>query len=51
MTKAAQTRKVERAGAMKVGSNPVSFQAQNAPANAAIEDPRARLAALCLSTS
>ena len=43
---AAQTKKVERAGDMKLGSNPVSFQAQNAPARAAIEAPRARLAAL-----
>ena len=43
---AAHTRKVERAGDMKLGSNPVSFQAQKAPAKAAIEAPRARLAAL-----
>ena len=46
MMKAAQTRKVERAGDMNEGSNPVSFQAQNAPASAAIEAPNARLAAL-----
>ena len=36
ITNAAQTRKVERAGDMNVGSNPVSFQAQNAPASPAM---------------
>ena len=43
---AAQTRKVDFAGAMKEGWKPVSFHAHRAPAKAAIAAPRARLAAL-----
>ena len=46
MMKAAHTKNVERAGDMKLASKPVSFQAQSAPASAAIAAPRARLAAL-----
>ena len=41
--KAAQTRKVERAGAIMDGSKPVSFQAQRTPARPAIPAPKARL--------
>ena len=40
MMKAAHTRNVERAGDMKLASKPVSFQAQSAPASAAIADPQ-----------
>jgi len=45
ITKAAQTKKVDFAGDMKLGWNPVNFQAQKAPAKAAIAPPNARLLA------
>ena len=40
--KAAQTRNVERAGAIIDGSKPVSFHAQRTPASPAIPAPKGR---------
>ena len=51
MINAAHTRNVERAGAIMDGSKPVNFQAQRTPAKPAIPAPKAKLAALCESTS